>query len=591
MDKISILDAGGQYVHLIARKVRELGVYSEILPIDSSLDTLKQSKGLILSGGPSSVLDEGSPTVDPKMFDLGVPVLGICYGHQLMARLMGGDVQPGNHREYGTATLNVYHPHGVLRGLEDHEPIWMSHGDQVLCPPPGFRIMAGTANCKVAAMEDGVRLLFSVQFHPEVSHTRKGNTILSNFVLGACGCEKNWSVRDRIPQLEEQLRRTVGKRRVFFFVSGGVDSTVAYTLAVRALPPGQIHGAYIDTGFMRKNESAEIGAALRGLGHDIEIIDAGHRFRETLAGIVDPEEKRRRIGEMFIRLQDEAITRLGWKEEWVLGQGTIYPDTIESGGAAGGAGATAKIKTHHNRVGKVAEMIAAGRVVEPIAELYKDEVREVGRGLALPAALIERHPFPGPGLAIRCLCSAEESPATEVPGQKALLLPLRSVGVQGDFRTYSHPTMLWAEGLTHEQLAQASVAITNTSRDSNRVTYLLGCRVPENKRRWHSRKATLTEERIRTLQEADARVRGWLEEEKLTGAVWQFPVVLVPLAADEGETIVLRPVESVDGMTARYAPLDFAALSRLTPRLLELTAIEAVLLDISNKPPATIEWE
>ena len=591
MDKIAVLDCGGQYTHLIARKVRELGVYSEILPADTAAEKLAQFRGVILSGGPSSVYDPGSPQVDPKLFDVGVPVLGICYGHQLIAHALGGKVTPSDHREYGMATVDVSDTSTLLRGLEAREPVWMSHGDLVHEPPAGFQVMASTPTCKVAAMGDPVRRIYGVQFHVEVTHTRRGREVLANFLKQVCGCAGDWTAGDRVPQLEEQIRQVVGARRVFFFVSGGVDSTVAFTLCVQALKPGQVHGAYIDTGFMRQNESAEISTAFGALGYDVEIVDARARFAAALAGVVDPEEKRRRIGEMFITVQDEAISRMGWTGDWMLGQGTIYPDTIESGGTAGAA----KIKTHHNRVGRVEEMIRAGRVVEPISELYKDEVRQVARKLALPALLIDRHPFPGPGLAIRCLCSDHEEPCepltTNGHGYSGVLLPLRSVGVQGDFRTYAHPTLLWGGDRSHEHLAQTSTAITNASRSTNRVTYLLDCRVPVAERRWRVHPAQLTAERIAALQEADARVRAWLKEEHLEGAVWQFPVVLLPLAASQGESIVLRPVESIDGMTAQYAHLDFAALARLTPRLLDLPGIEAVLLDISNKPPATIEWE
>ncbi len=339
MDKISILDAGGQYTHLIARKVRELGVLSEILPIETPPEALAGSLGVIISGGPSSVYDPGSPTVEERLFTLGVPVLGICYGHQLMAHLLRGHVRKSENREYGMATLALRETGELFEGLEAHQPIWMSHGDLVLQPPPGFRTLASTPDCEVAAMGDPARGLFGVQFHPEVTHTRRGREILANFLFRVCRCRKARAAADRIPELVEQVRRAAAGRKVFFFASGGVDSTVAFTLAVRALGPGRVHGAYIDTGFMRQGESEEIGAAFRALGYDIEMADARRRFREALAGVVDPEEKRRRIGDLFVAIQDEAIARLGWEnggQDWLLGQGTIYPDTIESGGGASG---------------------------------------------------------------------------------------------------------------------------------------------------------------------------------------------------------------------------------------------------------------
>jgi GMP synthase (glutamine-hydrolysing) len=592
MDKIIVLDCGGQYTHLIARKVRDLGVYSEILPVDSPAAALRGAKGFIISGGPSSVYDLGCPQIKLDAFDLGLPALGICYGHQLMAQVLNGAVRPGDHREFGAAEIDVLDDSGLLQGLHAHESVWMSHGDLVMEPPPGFRALASTPGCQIAAMGDDARHLYGVQFHVEVTHTPSGRRILSNFVHEICGCGREWSAGERVATLEEQVRQAAGARRVFFFVSGGVDSAVAFTLATRALGKERVHGAYIDTGFMRKGETREIGAAFLALGYDLEIVDAGDQFFKALEGVSEPEAKRQIIGDMFIAVQDQAITRLGWGDDWVLGQGTIYPDTIESGGTK----QSAKIKTHHNRVGKVGEMIRAGRILEPISELYKDEVREVGRKLELPRELIERHPFPGPGLAIRCLCCTEESVAEGLPaigGYAATRLPLRSVGVQGDFRSYAHPTLLWGGLRDHAALSEVSGQITNTQRESNRVTYLLGCRVSQSARSWRVHPAYLTRQRVALLQEADGRVRQWLHEEKLMDAVWQFPVVLLPLAAGKGsgETIVLRPVESEDGMTAHVAPLDFAALDRLTARLLELPLLDAVLLDISHKPPATIEWE
>jgi GMP synthase (glutamine-hydrolysing) len=592
MDKIVVLDCGGQYTHLIARKVRDLGVYSEILPVDCPPAALRGAKGFIISGGPASVYDAGSPQIQPDTFALGLPALGICYGHQLMAHVLNGAVQPGDRREFGATEIEVLDSSTVLHGLAPREPVWMSHGDLVLEPPAGFRVLASTHGCPIAAMGDDARRFYGVQFHVEVTHTPHGRQILSNFLHEICGCGQEWSAGERVATIEEQVRRVAGQRNVFFFVSGGVDSTVAFTLATRALGRERVHGAYIDTGFMRQGETQEIAAAFRGLGYDLEIIDASDQFFKALEGVAEPEAKRQIIGDMFITVQDQAITRLGWGDDWVLGQGTIYPDTIESGGTK----SSAKIKTHHNRVGKVAEMILAGRILEPISELYKDEVREVGRKLELPRELIERHPFPGPGLAIRTLCCTEEGVAealAPIESYCATRLPLRSVGVQGDHRSYAHPTLLWGGLRVHSVLSDVSSQITNTQRESNRVTYLLGCRVPQSSRSWRSHPALLTRERVALLQQADGRVRQWLRDENLTAAVWQFPVVLLPLAAGSGtgETIVLRPVESEDGMTAHVAPLGFAALDRLTEQLLQISGIDAVLLDISHKPPATIEWE
>src|SRR5258708_36304297 len=344
-----------------------------------------------------------------------------------MAQILDGAVRPasstGDHREFGAAEIEVTAASPLFTGLAAREPVWMSHGDRVLEPPRGFRVLASTYACPVAAMGDDARKLYGVQFHVEVTHTLRGREILANFVHGICGCAKEWSAGERVALLEEQVRQAAARRRVFFFVSGGVDSTVAFTLATRALGRERVHGAYIDTGFMRAGETAEIAEAFRALGDDLEVIDAADQFFAALEGVADPELKRQRIGDTFIAVQDQAIARLGWGNDWVLGQGTIYPDTIESGGTASGGNAkAAKIKTHHNRVGKVEEMILAGRILEPISELYKDEVREVGRKLDLPAALIDRQPFPGPGLAIRCPCANTVSfapRAEEVEGYNA----------------------------------------------------------------------------------------------------------------------------------------------------------------------------
>ena len=390
--QIYVLDAGGQYCHLISRKVRELGVYAEVRPSETPAAELASARGIIISGGPSSVYDPGSPTVDPALFALNRPVLGICYGQQLMAYLLGGQVRKGEKGEYGLATVDVKSAADpFFSGIEGPQQAWMSHRDQVSVPPPGFAVAASTATCPIAAIADAQRNLYGVQYHPEVVHTLRGREYLSNFVLRVCGCTPDWDPRHRIPLLEQEIRECAGSRNVFFFVSGGVDSTVAFTLAVRALGPGRVRGVYVDTGLMREGETDYV-RRMEG----IAVENAADEFLGPLADVTDPERKRHIIGEAFVGVQERIIdSRRLLDEHWILGQGTIYPDTIESGGTA----KASVIKTHHNRVAGIQRLIESGRIIEPLKSFYKDEVREVGRELGIPSELLERHPLPrtGPG--------------------------------------------------------------------------------------------------------------------------------------------------------------------------------------------------
>lgn len=372
--QIIVLDAGGQYCHLIARKVRDLGVYSEVRASETPAVELAGAKGLIISGGPNSVYDPASPTVDPAIFDSGARVLGICYGQQLMAHLLGGTVQLGVKGEYGLATLDLDGGSSALfTGVTGSQQIWMSHRDLVSAAPPGFSVLGSTATCAIAAIESPARGLYAVQFHPEVAHTTRGRQILSNFLFDICGCARDWDPRDRVPQIEEGIRQCVGDRNVFFFVSGGVDSTVACALCQRALGDGRVRGVYVDTGLMREGETDYV-SAMPGLA----VEPAQEQFLGALAGVRDPERKRHIIGEEFVRVQERIIdARHLMDGHWILGQGTIYPDTIESGGTE----KAAVIKTHHNRVPGIQRLIDAGRIVEPLRLYYKDEVREIGREL------------------------------------------------------------------------------------------------------------------------------------------------------------------------------------------------------------------
>jgi GMP synthase (glutamine-hydrolysing) len=573
--QIIVLDAGGQYCHLEARKVRDLGVYAEVRPSETPAEELSGARGLIISGGPSSVYDPGSPTVDPAIFTNGQAVLGICYGQQIMAHLLGGEVRRGEKGEYGMATLELDETvDPMFAGLSGRQQIWMSHRDLVGRVPAGFSVAGRTDTCPVAAIADSARRLYGVQFHPEVVHTARGLEYLENFVMKVCGCVRDWDPRHRVPLIEQEIRDCVGGRKVFFFVSGGVDSSVAFALVTRALGEDRVRGVYVDTGLMREGETDFVR---RVPGLSVE--HAEKEFLTVLAGVTEPERKRHIIGEEFVLVQERVIEREGLMgHDWMLGQGTIYPDTIESGGTA----KAALIKTHHNRVAGIQKLIASGRIVEPLRSFYKDEVREVGRELGLPAELLERHPFPGPGLAIRCLCSAAD--AEVETSAEGYVIPVRSVGVQGDSRSYT--PVLAIDKLDTERATE----LTNRLTTVNRVIAPVEMRAPWSEMR--VRAGSLTEHRLARLRQADAVARRLSHESGYDSKVWQFPVILIPLGTDDRpDSVVLRPVDSVDGMTARSVLMDDQLLRKMSNQILKITGIAAVFYDLTHKPPGTIEWE
>ncbi len=569
-----MLDAGGQYCHLIARKVRDLGVYAEVRPSETPAAELASAKGIVISGGPASVYDPDSPTVDPAIFSTGQPVLGICYGQQLMAHLLGGAVTPGEKGEYGLATLELDDlADPFFSGLAGRQQIWMSHRDVVAAPPPGFTVAGRTDTCAIAAMGAPARKLYSLQFHPEVVHTVRGRDYLRNFVFAVCGCAPDWEPRGRVPMLEQEIRDAVGTRSVFFFVSGGVDSSVAYTLCTRALGADRVRGVYVDTGLMREGETDFVSR----LG--VSVQQAGKQFLGALAGVTEPERKRHIIGEEFVRVQERIIdARHIFEENWILGQGTIYPDTIESGGTA----KAAVIKTHHNRVAGIRKLIESGRIVEPLKSFYKDEVREVGRELGLPAELLERHPFPGPGLAIRCLCADADAPVAATAD--GFVIPVHSVGVQGDSRSYA--PVLAIDSPDHDR----ATALINRLRGVNRVIAAVATRLPVAA--MAVRSSSLDAVRIARLRRADSIVRRLSHDSGYDAKVWQFPVILIPLgSAAAPDSVVLRPVDSVDGMTARSVAMPPELLRQMCRELLAIPEIAGVFFDLTHKPPATIEWE
>jgi len=597
--QIVVVDFGAQYAHLIARRIRQLGVYSEIMLPEEPLDKLKDCKGIILSGGPRSVYEKDAPKVSKELFSLGKPVLGLCYGHQLMADMLGGKVEQGKVREFGTAELEIETEKPLFDGLEHSQTVWMSHGDKVEKLPKGFEAIASTADCETAAVADFERDFFGLQFHPEVTHTPNGMKVLENFVFKVCKCEKNWSIENFVEEKTDEIRATVGSKNVFLLASGGVDSTVALALLNKALGKERVFALHVDTGFMRKGESSEIKKALEGLGFSsLKVSNASDQFFKPLENVFDPEKKREIIGNMFIEVQRKELEALGLDEDkWILGQGTIYPDTIETAETKHAA----KIKTHHNRVPIIKAMIEAGKVLEPISQLYKDEVREVGELLGLPHELVWRHPFPGPGLAIRCLCSdgggnnvpngLEDKLSLKVKdfGFSAVPLPVKSVGVQGDDRTYAHPAVLQGK-LNWKRLEKASTTLTNSFPEINRCVYSVS---PEKIETVELEEAYLTRERIAVLQEADAIVMDSIAEQGLLKDIWQFPTISLPLKVNssQGETIVLRPVLSKEAMTARFYPIDEKILTDIAVKIAKLEGVCAVLYDVTHKPPGTIEWE
>jgi GMP synthase (glutamine-hydrolysing) len=426
------------------------------------------------------------------------------------------------------------------------------------------------------------RGLYAVQFHSEVAHTPCGAQILTNFVFGACGCVKDWDPAGQVQAVEDQIRAIAQDRNIFFFVSGGVDSTVAYTLCLRALGPDRVHGTYVDTGLMREGETDFVRANFAALGaRAFQVEDAAKQFLSALAGAVDPEAKRHIIGEQFVRVQQRILESEHFLDgRWILGQGTIYPDTIESGGSA----KADLIKTHHNRVAGIQKLIEAGRIIEPLASFYKDEVRMIGKQMDLSAELLDRHPFPGPGLAIRCLCSETGGTPEKLP--EGWLLPVRSVGVQGDSRTYRSTLAIDDFPASQEEAASLINRMDRINRVVARVWTL------EEFSKMHAFPAHLTAERLERLRRADALVRTWTHSSGFDSKVWQFPVVLIPFGTpDRPDSVVLRPIDSVDGMTASVVRMPEELLAEMAREVSAIPGVAGVFYDLTNKPPATIEWE
>lgn len=501
-EKVLVLDFGGQYNQLIARRVREQNVYCELLPCDISIERIKAfaPKGIIFTGGPNSVYDENSPHIDPEIFNLGIPVLGICYGAQLTAYTLGGKVEHAPSREYGKSDI-TYFGGKIFKDVDKQNVCWMSHTDYISVPPAGFEVIAKTETCPVAAMADEKRKFYGVQFHPEVMHTRQGTQILRNFLYEVCGVAGDWTMSNFVKEQVEKLKAKIGDKKVLCAMSGGVDSAVAATLIHRAAGDN-LTCIFVDHGLLRKNEAEDVYRVFKTeRGMNLIKVDAADRFLTKLAGVSDPETKRKIIGSEFIKVFEDEAKKIG-KVDYLV-QGTIYPDVIESG-----KGKSAVIKSHHN-VGGLPSVVDFKEMIEPLRDLFKDEVRKLGFELGLPEEIVMRQPFPGPGLAIRIIGDitrekikvlqdadyiyreeiANAGLNKEIWQYFAVLTNCRSVGVMGDSRTYSYTLALRAvtsvDGMTadwaripYDVLEKISTRIVNEVQDINRIVYDITSKPP-----------------------------------------------------------------------------------------------------------------
>ena len=617
MEKLAILDCGGQYTKVIDRRVRELGVRSEIFPINVRAEELTDYKAVILSGGPNNIGESQRLNFDEKIFDSGKPILGICYGMQLMSDHFGGVVDSNVVKEYGQTEIKIDTNSPLFEGLEETQQVLMSHGDTVKVTPNGFTIIAKTGD-EIAGVGNVEKKLYGVQFHPEVDLTENGMVMFENFLRKIAQYEEVYALEDRIESSIKMIQEKVGNGKVIVLVSGGVDSAVTAALLVKALDPEQIYAIHVDSGFMRKNESDVICENLKELGlknlirenaKDTffnTIIEVEGRKVGPLVDTVEPEDKRLLIGDIFIKITNSVIERLGLDpENTFIAQGTLRPDLIESGNPDI-SGFAHKIKTHHNDVVAVREARKKGLIVETNADWHKDEVRNVARRLGLEESIAARQPFPGPGLAIRLLChdKAEEVVITdeevnaiktvlEGTGDVGQILPIKSVGVQGDARSYRNLAVLSGSGtdLDWNQVTTKAKEITDKINTINRVAYILNKKEVTEKINCFDMK--INDECVDLLRELDKIVTSNLEKSKAN----QTFAVLVPIGITKKYSVAIRTFVTNDFMTGRPAAIgteaDRAAIENIIKEIEKdfSDKIEFVMYDVTSKPPATCEWQ
>ena len=623
-EKIVVLDFGSQYAHLIAKRFRMLGYYSEIALPSADVSTFENVKGIVFSGGPSSVYDEKVPEFNSKILDLEIPILGLCYGHYIVQQGYNGKIGKAAVGEFGFSTLElndkVKCP--LFEGIEKIQQVWMSHQDGVFELGDGFETVGSTKDCKYAATQNLEKKRFSLQFHCEVKDTPCGNQIFENFAK-YCEMSQNWDQDTVLQIILEQIKTQAEGKNVLLFLSGGVDSTITFALLNKALGQDRVLGLHIDNGFMRKNESKNVDIAYRKFGFENFIVeDASESFLKAIAGLSDPQKKRMAVGENFITVRNEVVAKQHLDEDkWLLAQGTLYPDIIESGGTKN----SHTIKTHHNRVQGIQDLIARGLIIEPIRDLYKDEVRAIGKKLGLDDELVMRHPFPGPGLSINVLCNDGKSWTSKDDEElaaakkeleeikldmfcahctqdlKRTVLPVRSVGVQGDFRTYRFPALLTfkdeGNGFYHfprkrEKIEECSSTITNAAKFLNRTCIKLYQKPSVKDEDLKLQEGFCDKRRLDQLREVDNIVLTELHKSGWYNKIFQHLTIDLPYAsAEDKATFVLRPVISEDVMTARFAMLPEELLNTIVHKIAELDFVDALYFDATNKPPATFGWE
>lgn len=617
MEKLAILDCGGQYTKVIDRRVRELGVKSDILPINVKADQLQEYQSIILSGGPNSISNDERLKFDEKIFELGKPVLGICYGMQLMSDHFGGIVDSNVVKEYGQNEIWVDTGATIFNEISETQKVLMSHGDTVKIAPQGFKII-GKSGEAIAAIGNEEKRMYGLQFHPEVDLTEDGMKILENFIRRVAKYKDFYALDDRIETSINMIKEKVGENKVVVLVSGGVDSAVTAALLVKALNPDNVYAIHIDSGFMRKNESDVICENLKELGlKNLIRENAKDYFFNTVVEVegkkigplvdtIDPETKRQIIGEIFIRIANNVIERLGLDPEHTfIAQGTLRPDLIESGNPDI-SGFAHKIKTHHNDVAIVREARKKGLIVETNSDWHKDEVRKVARMLGLEESIASRQPFPGPGLAIRLIChdkkeeveiSQEEvdkiNNIVNVKGEKAQIIPIKSVGVQGDCRSYRNLGLLYGRAIDFdwENVTTLAKQITDNINTINRIGYILNAKEINQKIQCFDMK--INDECVDLLRELDKIVTTNLEGSKVN----QTFAVLAPIGITKKYSIVIRTFVTNDFMTGKAGQIgtevEKAMIEKTVKEIEEKFSdkIEFIIYDVTNKPPATCEWQ